>query len=377
MHLDRLLLIGPLPPPHIGPAAATSQLLNSKILQKSFAVHCLDIGDRSGLSGIGQLNVHNIFQALYHYKSFIKCMISYKPTIIYISIARGFWGFFRDAILIIIANFFKIPTIVHLRSGRFDVIHDNGWIGKFIAKRSLAKVARVLVLSENLRHIFQDTVDSHKIRIISNGIDAERLNDGALSIDRSDNAPFTVLCLSNMFHDKGIHVLIEAAALLVEKNPLLQMIFAGSWLNSEYEEHCNRLIDYFNLQKNIRLVGVVTGQEKKELLRSADVVAFVPIKPEGMPWVVLEAMAAAKPVVGTPQGAMVEMIRHGETGFLVQPEDPQQLSEAIFQLMQNSQLRTIMGNNARKRIEENYSTAITHQQLVSVLQEVINGGKNN
>lgn len=340
-------------------------------------VHCLDIGDRSGFSGIGQFNIHNIFQALYHCKNFVKCVISYKPAIIYISIARGFWGFFRDATLIMIASFFKIPTIVHLRSGRFDIIHDNGWIGKFIAKRSLAKVARVLVLSENLRCIFQDIVDPHKIRIISNGIDVESWKNETSFTDKNDNIPFTVLCLSNMFHDKGTHVLIEAAALLVKNSFSFQMIFAGDWLNSEYKEHCLHLVNIFNLRRYIRLAGVVTGQEKKKLLQSADVVAFVPIKPEGMPWVVLEAMAAAKPVIGTPQGAMVEMIQHGETGFLVQPEDPQQLSEAISQLMQNSQLRSIMGNNARKRVEENYSTAITHQQLVSVLQEVINGGKNN
>lgn len=370
----RLLLIGPLPPPLIGPAAATSQLMNSKILQSHFTIQCLDIGDRGGFTGIGKLNIHNIFQAFYHYSKFIMLLISNRPSVIYISIARGFWGFIRDSTFLITAKFFRIPTVVHLRAGRFDIIHDNGWIGKFIAKKSLSNVAFGIVLAENLKSIFQKLINDDKIRVVANGID---ISDdwNYTHLLNNPQGSFTILCLANMFQDKGTHVLIQAAALLAKQESYFQVVFAGDWLDIKYKQYCLKLIEEYNLQNYIRFVGVVVNQEKIALLQSADVVVFTPTKPEGMPWVVLEAMAASKPVIGTPQGAMIEMIQHEKTGLLISPENPQELSDAISQFIKNPQLKISMGNNAYKRINEHYTISITHKQLLSVLQEAINGDK--
>jgi glycosyltransferase involved in cell wall biosynthesis len=365
-----LLIIGPLPPPYIGPAAATQQLINSTTLKSHFTIQCLDIGDRHGLTGIGQFNAHNIFQAFYHCCKFIKVIISNRPDVIYISIARGFWGFIRDAVFLINARVLRIPTVVHLRAGRFDIMHDDGWLGKYIAKKTLSGVACGVVLSENLKSVFQGVIDEDKIRVVANGVDISDNWDS--NDDYNGNTIFTVLCLANMFQDKGTHVLIQAASILLNKGHDFHIIFAGDWLGNEYKNYCMLLIKEYGLHSHIHFAGVVDGQEKKKLLQSADIVVFTPTKPEGMPWVVLEAMAAAKPVIGTPQGAMPEMIQHEKTGLLIAPENPQELSDAIYQLIQNPELKTIMGRNARKRIDEYYNTSVTHQQLLSVLQEAIN-----
>lgn len=368
----RLLLIGPLPPPLIGPAAATFQLMNSKILRSYFSIKCLDIGDRNGFTGIGQFNIHNIFQAVYHYYKFIVSLIFNRPSIIYISIARGFWGFIRDSTFLITAKLFKIPTVVHLRAGRFDIVHDNGWLGRAIAKTVLSGVTFGVVLAENLKSVFQNFINDNKIRIVANGIDMSKAGSGSALNNNSKNS-FTILCLANMFQDKGTHVLIQAAALLAKQDIHFQIVFAGAWLDIQYKQYCFKLIEEYNLQNHIRFAGVVVDQEKAALLQSADVVVFTPTKPEGMPWVVLEAMAAAKPVIGTPQGAMPEMIQHEKTGLLISPENPQELSDAISQFIKNPQLKNLMGENSYKRVNENYTIEITHQQLLSVLKEAING----
>ncbi|MCC7438511.1 MAG: glycosyltransferase family 4 protein [Armatimonadetes bacterium] len=364
-----LLIIGPLPPPFIGPAAATLQLINSITLNSYFTIRCIDVSDRHGLTGIGQFNIHNVSQALYHYGKFMKSMSLNRPDVIYISIARGFWGVIRDATFLITARIFKIPTVVHLRAGRFDIVHDDGWLGKYIAKRVLSGVTQAVVLSENLKSIFLGAINKDKIRVVANGID---LSDDWDDQDVNDNTIFTILCLANMFQDKGTHILIQAAALLLNQKYHFQVIFAGDWVDTTYKDYCMRLIEEHRLQDYTRFVGVVDGQEKKKTLRSADIVVFTPTKPEGMPWVVLEAMAASKPVIGTRQGAMPEMIQHGETGLLIAADNPQELADSICQFIQHPELKAAMGSNARRRIDEYYNTSITHQQLLSVLQEAIN-----
>jgi len=348
--------------------------MNSKILNSFFKIQCLDISDKRGFSGIGQLNFHNIFQAISHYYKFIQVLFSCKPDVIYISIARGFWGFLRDSIFLITARIFRIPVVAHLRAGRFDIVHDSGWIGKFIAKTSLSGVVFGVVLANNLRSIFQKTIDESKIRVIPNGVDIE-FGTNSVAVDSSQvtSTIFTVICLTNLFPDKGIHVVIQAAALLVKQGYFFQIIFVGDWLVPTYKNYCLNLIEEFNLQHNVVFAGVVTGRKKIDILHRADIVVFTPIKPEGMPWVVLEAMAASKPVIGTPQGAMTEMIQHEATGLLIQTDNPQELSEAISRFIENPQLKQLMGENARKKIEEHYSITVAHQKLCSVLQEALNG----
>ena len=76
---------------------------------------------------------------------------------------------------------------------------------------------------------------------------------------------------------------------------------------------------------------------------------------EGIPNVVLEAMAAGLPIVATRVGSVADVCQHGEAGFLVAPEDETGLVEALVRLVRQPQLRREMGARARARAEEHYS----------------------
>jgi len=87
---------------------------------------------------------------------------------------------------------------------------------------------------------------------------------------------------------------------------------------------------------------------------------------EGTPNVILEAMASGLPVVATRVGGVPEIVRHGETGYLVDPDDESSLAEALSILIGDCQLRREMGRRARKYVEDNHSP----QRLGRLLQEL-------
>jgi glycosyltransferase involved in cell wall biosynthesis len=76
---------------------------------------------------------------------------------------------------------------------------------------------------------------------------------------------------------------------------------------------------------------------------------------EGTPNVLLEAMASGLPVVATNAGGVSGIVRHGQTGFLLEPDDLEGLAAALAELIKNSELRTTMGQRARAYVEENHS----------------------
>lgn len=69
----------------------------------------------------------------------------------------------------------------------------------------------------------------------------------------------------------------------------------------------------------IAWAGEVRGAVKSALFLSHEIFAFPPVEPEGLPWVILEAMSARLPVVTTDQGAIREVVDDGETGFIAEP----------------------------------------------------------
>ena len=183
----------------------------------------------------------------------------------------------------------------------------------------------------------------------------------------STTKPLVVLP-ARLLWDKGIGEFVSAARLLSSQGVLARFALVGG------DDPGNRAsIDATSLDQ-LREEGVVEvwgfRSDMPEVLASADIVCL-PSYGEGLPKALLEAMAAGLPCVTTDVPGCREAVRHGENGLLVPPRDHMCLAEALNKLIQDPELRLLMGRRGRAMAASEFSTAIVCQQTLRVYQELL------
>ena len=122
----------------------------------------------------------------------------------------------------------------------------------------------------------------------------------------------------------------------------------------------------------MRLVGPCQHQDVPEWMNASDIFCL-PSLNEGLPTVCIEASACGRPIVATKVGGIPEVVLDGENGILIEPRNPEQLVNAIGQLLDHPELCQRMGEAGRRRVIENYSwqentekVKTTYEKLLSV-----------
>ena len=166
---------------------------------------------------------------------------------------------------------------------------------------------------------------------------------------------FVFLAVGNVVPEKGYEDLLDAAARLRGASAgQFIILVAGSQANKEYWQRLAAQCEHPGLGKHVRFLG--QRRDTPALYATAD--AFVlPSRKEGLPMVLLEAMAAGLPCVATAVGGVPDAVEHGHDAMLVPPACPEDLAKAMLDLMGNPQARQKLGALARHRVETTYSVA--------------------
>ncbi len=176
----------------------------------------------------------------------------------------------------------------------------------------------------------------------------------------------TVLFLGRLEVRKGVIDLARAIPLVLRQEPAVRFLFVGRSL--PHPEGGVSLDDYVRkiLGKHVRSVEFVGGVPYSGIakhMEASDICVF-PSHWEAAGFVCMEAMAAARGVVGSAAGGMAEIIEHERTGLLVPPRDPKAIAEAILTLLRDPVRRIAMGRAAREHVIAAYSP-----EVVAPLQE--------
>jgi glycosyltransferase involved in cell wall biosynthesis len=169
-----------------------------------------------------------------------------------------------------------------------------------------------------------------------------------------------VVQVSWIIPEKGIADLIDAAKIVLHRHPRVHFAFVGS---GDSIEHFRARVAELGIADSVTFTGLLENPMSEGVFPAADVFCLASRWQEAFGWVIAEAMSFRKPVVATRVGGIVEIIRHGETGFLVPPQDPAALAEAILQLLDHPR-RLEMGEAARRDVEQRFDLRHTVRELI-------------
>ena len=217
-------------------------------------------------------------------------------------------------------------------------------------------------------------VDPRKIRVIPNGVDLgeiESRRTPAGSSPRVDAAfpgrGAVVLTVARLIWSKGIHRVIAAMPRIVTEAPGTRYVIVG---DGPDREHLVRLAAASPVADAITFLGELTDDEKFDCYSRCDVFAL-PSEREGYGIVFLEANAFGKPVVGGRIGGVPDAVVHGTTGLLVDPRSESEVAEAIIRLLKNPDQARRLGDNGRRRVEDELTWKESAGKFLSVIRGVL------
>jgi len=344
---QRLVIVGPLPPPYHGASVSTGLLVSSEILRRRFAVQHVDISDRrSGRANIGRWDLQNVTGGLGGAIRLL-VMLRGRRGVVYLPIAQNAPAFLRDSLYIHAAALRRWKVAVHLRGSDFpDLYRAQPAAMRWYMRVTLRRVSTMGVMGESLRGLFDGLIAPERIAVVSNGTPEIELPD----VPRD---PLQVLFFSNLRRRKGLIESVDAALEVLREHPQARFVFVGDWESDELQRDVRARAR--EARDRLEFRPPATGDARLALLASSSMLLFPPVEPEGHPRVVLEALAAGLPVITTDRGAIAETVVDGESGFVLDHPVPHELAACVLCLLRDPHLCERMSRAARARYLERFT----------------------
>lgn len=229
---------------------------------------------------------------------------------------------------------------------------------RLLRKRFGAWGKRVIAVSSPVKdHLLKDfSVEEKRICLIENGIDLEQFTPADEGRKREIRKSFgytdelLIGLIARFSGVKGQDILIQAMLAVVKQFPGAHLLLIG---HGREENNLKQWVQRLSLKDHVHFHPVIA--KTADMLAMLDIVAC-PSRNEGLGLSIMEAQAVGLPVVATRVGGIPSLIRNGETGLLVEPENPASLAAALIRLCGDPDLRMRLGHYARQWAAANYSS---------------------
>ena len=234
---------------------------------------------------------------------------------------------------------------------------------------------KIIAVSDDLAGILQKNFPANKIKVIENGIDLALFATIAASVKpnpnqsdiESNTSSFRIGIAGRLVPVKRVDIFIKAAAELLNTHPELNIsfhIFGDGPLHSELAA----LNQKFNTEKMIHFEGHCENMQQE--LADLDIL-LITSDHEGLPMILLEAMALKTAVIAHAVGGIPTVLNQGECGILVSEHQPSAYADAIYQLIKNPENRNNYINNAANQVTTFYSSEKNAHTYCSVYKQLI------
>ncbi|KAA3658470.1 MAG: colanic acid biosynthesis glycosyltransferase WcaL, partial [Calditrichaeota bacterium] len=239
-------------------------------------------------------------------------------------------------------------------------------------REELENASAVVTVSSQHRKYIADlcpSIHEEDIHIVHYGLEVERYKPG---ITKPQNGqPAKIIAVGDLREKKGPEYLVGACELLNERGYDFQCEFVG---HGVLENKLRQKIQHAKLHNKITLSGVQPLSTVLQKLQESDIFALPCVVArdgdrDGMPNVLIEAMACELPVVTTPVAGIPDLVIHGETGMLAKERDIHTLADALEELINDKNLRDRLGKHGREKVLDGFQIQKSAQKLAKIFQD--------
>ncbi len=268
-----------------------------------------------------------------------------------------------------------IATVHATEEGRNRGVHND--LQKYIHEQEYwltYEAWRVIVCSEFMKSEVNRSFNCpfDKVDVIFNGVDAKKFEFEWDEMERARcRAQFAlpdekiVMYVGRFVREKGIHVLLNAASVILSNEPKTKFVIVGGG----NRENLEKFVRWYGLQDSVTFTGFMANRSLHQIYRIADVAVFPSLyEPFGI--VALEGMAAGAAVVSSDAGGLKEVVLHDKTGTLAYAGNDESLAWAVLQVLRDPARAERLKAAARERLKTDFDWAHLALQTKAVYERV-------
>jgi glycosyltransferase involved in cell wall biosynthesis len=362
-----VVFVGQLPPPRHGQAIANQAIASGRY--ERLRVTCVPMRFSDDVASTGRVSLTKLLRLPLLVLAVVKVRLrGHGNVLLYTVGARNRVGVVRDVLVLpLIRPLFRRTVLVVHTAGLRHLYDTRGLT--LLARLAYGRADVVIHSDERVAGGDDRLPSPRALAFLPPGIADPGVDVSRPDPEHDDRRP-VILFVGNLYPSKGTHHLVRAAGLLATRGHDFEVRFAGASPTPTAADDLLALARIRGVADRVTLLGPLASSDVWEELHRADVFCF-PTRYEAESWglVILEAMAAARPVVSTHWRAVPAMVDDGVTGFLVEPDDDVALADRLDALLTDPDAARAMGLAGRARYEANF----TIERFEAGLEQIVLG----
>lgn len=274
--------------------------------------------------------------------------------------SSAYTSFYRKSLFLLFARLFGKKVILHIHpSGFYDFYSGTSGFPRSYSTFVLGQVATFVVLADEMKHNISTHFPRTLIHVLRNAVNLREMADSR-GVQRQ---VAELLYLGWYIRAKGVYELVDAIGILKDQGVAVHLNFYGTKEVAQLTEYVRSK----QLTLEITVNGWIGGDDKLKALYESTML-ILPSHSEGIPNVILEAMATRTPIVATFVGGMKEILRDGENSVTVAVNNPVDLSDKILMLLQDDALRNRLAENAYQEAADKYDVQVIRNSFRDIIE---------
>ena len=266
----------------------------------------------------------------------------------------------------------RVPLVHHVHSQtNTEVSHllqtrVNGWLERFCSRQA----SKVIAVSDSIAdYMDRAGFRRDRVAVVPNGVPGRWTSQAPSPPTNESTGDWTVGVVALLRPRKGLEVLLDAVGELVRRHCRVRLNVVGRFETTAYRDECLSRVEQLGIADRIEWVGF-TKHVEAELTRMHCLV-LPSLIAEGLPMVLIEAMASGVPIVGSDVDGIRDVIQHNSNGLLVPPNEPTPLADALQRLMTDDLLWSRMQKSCIDDHYGRFSDRSMAQGIKTVYDEVL------